>query len=195
VVSGGEKTKPNKANFEVGSVPGLLLCGVFFDYLLLLVLLEGGQFFAEVCIGQGKDLHSENRGVFGAGFSDSHGRHRHAGRHLYGAQQRIHPAQARARVQRHAYDRQRCFGRHGTGQVGGHARGGDYDLNSVFGGVFCEIRGNLRRPMGRNDPHERLDAEIAELLDAAFHDLHVAVRAHYYCDEGCFFRYHIVFSY
>ena len=176
-------------------MPALLQGGVFFDYFFLLVLLEGSQFFLEVFVREGQDLHGENGGVFGAGLSDSHCRHRHAGRHLYGAQQGIHSVQARARIQRHAYDGQRYFRRHGAGQVGGHARGGDYDLYPVFGGVFCEISGNLRRPMGRNDPHYRLDAEIAELLDAAFHDFHVAVRAHYYCDGGCFFRYHIVFSY
>ena len=48
-----EKTNPIQSQF----VPGLLDGGVFLDYLFLLLLLEVGQFFAEACIGKGKDLH------------------------------------------------------------------------------------------------------------------------------------------
>ena len=80
---------------------------------------ELGQALGQLVIGDGQDLHGQDGGVGRP--IDRDGRDRDSPRHLHRGIQRVDPADGPAR-KRHADDRESGLGRHGSGQVGRHAR-------------------------------------------------------------------------
>ena len=82
------------------------------------------QAFGHAFIGGRQDLCGQNGGVFGAGLSDGHRGHRHAGRHLNCGQQGIQPLQV-GRINGNTDDRQGGMGGQDAGQMGGMPCTGD----------------------------------------------------------------------
>lgn len=164
---------------------------VFVADRLFLLPPELGELLSQSRVLQRQDLDGQDRGVLGAGLAHAHGGDRDARRHLDGAEQRVHTAQAGLADQGHADDRYAGPRRQGAGQMGGHARRGDDYLDAFGLGCRGEVRGDFRRAMGRDDPDGRFDAEVTKLGHAALHDLQITIGTHYHGHGGHFLRYHL----